>query len=271
MSPWKKLIERPGPHGHLVQLYKADEQALAKNVSQYLWEGLSRGDGLLVIATPEHCDLFSRELKSLGADLESAILNRHLRFFDAQETLAQFMVDGQPNWERFEIVVGAAMREVRSQGDYKGLRAYGEMVGLLWNVRQFSAAIRLEQFWNRLLSRSSFSLYCAYSIDVFGKDFQVGALDALLCAHTHLLPAETDGSLESAINKAMDEILGSRSHELKLLIKANFRPSWAVMPTGEAMVLWLRNNLPEQADKILGRARELYQTLHHNPSLAIEQ
>ncbi len=271
MSPWKKLIERPGPHGHLVQLYKADEDALTRNVSQYLWEGLNRGDGLLVIATPQHCELFSRELRTMGADPESAIVNRHLKFVDAQETLSRFMVDGQPHWERFEIVVGEAMSQVRSQGDYKGLRAYGEMVGLLWNVRQFAAAIRLEQFWNRLLGRSSFSLYCAYAIDVFGQDFRVGALDGLLCAHTHLVPAETNGSLESAINGAMDEILGSRSHELKLLIKANFRPSWAVMPSGEAMILWLRNNLPDQADKILTRARDLYRALQQHPSLAIGQ
>jgi MEDS: MEthanogen/methylotroph, DcmR Sensory domain len=267
MSPWKKLIERPGPHGHLVQLYKADEEHLAKNVSQYLLEGLNAGDGALVIATPEHCDLFSRQLKALGADPDTAIQNRQLKFFDAQDTLAGLMIDGQPNWQRFETVVGAAMSQVRSQGDYKGLRAYGEMVGLLWNTRQFAAAIRLEQFWNRLLGRSSFSLYCAYSIDVFGKDFQVGALDGLLRAHTHLIPAETNGTLESSINRAMEDILGSQSRELKLLIKANFRPSWAVMPAGESMALWLRHNLPDQADKILNHARDLYRGLRDSPSL----
>jgi hypothetical protein len=136
------------------------------------------------------------------------------------------------------------------------------MVGILWNARQFSAAIHLEQFWNKLLTRSPFSLFCAYAIDVFGKEFQVGTLDALLCAHTHLVPAETDGNLETAIDRAMEDILGPKADGMRLLIKANYRPAWAVLPAGEAVVLWLRNNLPDQAEKILARARLHYQALH---------
>jgi hypothetical protein len=65
------------------------------------------------------------------------------------------------------------------------------MVGLLWSARQFSAAIRLEQFWNKLLARSSFHLYCAYSIDVSEKQFQTHALDGVLSTHTHLIPNHT--------------------------------------------------------------------------------
>jgi hypothetical protein len=85
------------------------------------------------------------------------------------------------------------------------------MVGILWKSRQYAAAVRLEQFWNKLLSRSSFSLYCAYRIDVFGIEFHGAALDALLCTHTHLVPAEMNGSCESAINRAIEEIVGSSS------------------------------------------------------------
>lgn len=33
--------------------------------------------------------------------------------------------------------------------------------------------IRLEQLWNKLLEQSSFSLYCAYAVDIFGKDFDI--------------------------------------------------------------------------------------------------
>jgi len=54
-------------------------------------------------------------------------------------------------------------------------------------------------------------------------------------------------------------VLGSRAQGLKLLIKANFRPSWAAIPQAEATVLWLRNNLPDYADEILARARGTYQ------------
>jgi hypothetical protein len=85
-----------------------------------------------------------------------------------------------------------------------------------------------------------------------------------------LVPAETKGNLETAIDRAMEDILGPRANGLKLLIKANYRPAWAVLPAGEAVVLWLRNNLPDQAEKILHRARQHYQALHPIAALVQE-
>jgi hypothetical protein len=184
--------------------------------------------------------------------------SHQLVFCDAQETLSQFLVGGQPNWQRFETVIRAAMRQVRPREGADGLRAYGEMVGILWKARQFAAAIRLEQLWNKLLEQSSFSLYCAYAIDVFGKEFEVGNLDGVLCTHTHLVPAQPDGTLETALHSAMDEVLGPQANALRILIKANYRPSWAVMPTAESILLWLRKNLPQQADDIVTSARQHY-------------
>jgi hypothetical protein len=59
----------------------------------------------------------------------------------------------------------------------------------------------------------------------------------------------------------MDEVLGPRAERLRPLIKANYRPAWAAIPQAEALVLWLRNNLPDFADEILDRARHYYQCL----------
>lgn len=267
MSPWERLLERPQSRGHFVQVYEAGALSLTANVSHYIWEGLKRGDGALLISTPEHWELFSQRLTQLGADTEASSRDGQLVLLDARETLAQFMVKGQPDWQLFEAVVGAAMQRVRKRNDQAGLRAYGEMVALLWKARRFAAAIRLEQFWNKLLAQSSFSLYCAYAIDVFGKEFHAEALDALLCAHTHLVPAAPNGDLEVALNLAMDETLGPKSHHLKTLIKAKYRPSWAVVPNAEAMVLWLRRNLPVQAEDIIARARSHYGLLRLDAGL----
>ena len=56
----------------------------------------------------------------------------------------------------------------------------------------------------------------------------------------------------------MGEILGSKADELRVLIKANHHPARAVMPMAGRMVLWLRKNIPEQADQIVDRARQHY-------------
>ncbi len=174
------------------------------------------------------------------------------------QTPAEFMVDGQPDWLRFEAVVREAMRQVHPANGAEGLRAYGEMVGVLWKARQFSAAIRLEQLCNRLLEQSSFSLYCAYAIDVFGEEFAVANLDGVLCTHTHMVPAQPNGTLEAALNRSLDEGLGSKAEGLRILIKANHRPAWAVMPAAEQIVLWVRHNPPAQADQIISLAQHHY-------------
>jgi len=264
MSPWEKVLDRPAPRGHFLQLCDLGGDSLSKNVSRYLWEGLKRGDGLLVIATAENSDAFCKELAKLGADVAGATQSGQLAIFDAQETLRRFMVGGQPDWDLFGTVVGTAMRKVRPQRGQDGLCAYGEMVGVLWKARQFSAAIRLEQFWNKLLGRSSFTLFCGYAMDVFGADFKSSALDALLSAHTHLLPSDANGNLETAVTQAITEVLGPEAENLTHLLTDYWRPSWAVMSRGEAMVVSLRRKLPDVADEIMQRARRHYSALTEN-------
>src|SRR5690606_12683 len=102
---------------------------------------------------------------------------------------------------------------------------------------------RLEEFWNKLLQKGGFTLFCSYPIDIFDKEFQISGVDALLCDHTHLIPTGADETLQRAIDQALEERLGERFHGLRLLMKADHRPSWAVLPQAEGMILWLRNNL----------------------------
>ena len=59
------------------------------------------------------------------------------------------------------------------------LRAYGEMVDVLWRRGEKSAALRLEELWNELQARRSFTLLCAYAM---GKFYKEPADDPQLCA-----------------------------------------------------------------------------------------
>jgi hypothetical protein len=256
MTSCAELLDQPEPEGHFVQFYGSDDRLLTRNVSRFLAEGLRRGDGLLAIAAPEHSGSVARQLRE-ERGYSKAVLEGRLVFLDAQGTLDRLMVDGQPDQELFESVIGEALKGVQARAGHTGIRAYGEMVGLLWKAGQQTAAARLEGFWNSLLRSRNISLFCGYPIDVFGEDFQVELVDPLLCAHTHMLPV--DDALESALNKAMDEVLGPRVDGLRELIKANYRPAWGEVPRSEAVILWLRNNLPGSSKEILRLARQYYQ------------
>jgi hypothetical protein len=253
MSSCAELLDGLEPEEHVVQLYGDDDRLLTQNVGRFLSEGLKRGDGLLVIATPEHRGTLARHL-SQERGYSRAVLEGRLVFHDAEATLARFMRSGDPNPELFASVVGEALEGVQARAVHTGARAYGEMVGLLWKAGQYSPAVRLEELWNELLKSNDISLFCGYPIDIFSPEFRADKMDALLCAHTHLLPL--DLALEGALNRAMDEVLGARVEGLRRLIQTNHRPSWGEIPRAEALVLWLRNNLPGSADQIINLARQ---------------
>ena len=228
-SPWQRVLDLP-EDGHLVQFYGADEDLLAFNVTRYLREGLRARDGAVVIATPQHIQMFAARLDH----------RNRVEWLDAQQTLDSFMVDRMPVWELFEAAIVPVIQRVRSVAN--GVRAYGEMVGLLWSEGRHLAAVRLEHFWNRLLSRSPIHLYCGYPIDIFSRAFDPASVDALLCSHTHIVPAG-GAKMEAALCRAMEEVLGSDAQSIESQMKTElFRARWGVLPRSEGLILWLRRN-----------------------------
>jgi hypothetical protein len=246
------------PHKHVVQFYGRNDDALAANVSRYLGEGLQRGEGLVVIATAAHIRAFANRLVEDGHDPTRAIQEGRLLFLGADETLALFMVDGQPDRDSFRSATRVVLRQLRNKTGSLEIRAYGEMVGLLWNAGHSAAAVQLERLWNEVLSENGLQLFCGYEIDVFGHEFQAGVIDEILCAHTHLEPEGINGDLDGAVSRAMTEVLGAKASGLPRVADPRAE-SWAVLPKGETTVLWIRDNLPEYADEILARARHYCQ------------
>ena len=187
MSSWTELLTHAESGDHVVQLYGEDDQLLTKNVHRYLAEGLRRLDGLLVIATPEHTQAISRHLaeENAGATLE-AQRQGHLVFLDARLTLDRILVDGQPDEALFDAVIGEALREARARSGSGKVRAFGEMVSLLWSEERYDEAGLLEGLWNAAPAGGGYNLYCAYRINVFGEKADLPGLNPIVRAHTHL-------------------------------------------------------------------------------------
>jgi hypothetical protein len=134
------------------------------------------------------------------------------------------------------------------------------MVGVLWQSKQYEAAIQLEEYWNKLLQASGITLFCGYPIDVFGDDIQDSNVQAVLCAHTHLLPAASGGDLGKAVHQAMDDVLGPKAETVRFAIAtaANTPSVPSRTVSAEDTILWLRKNVPE-AEGILSCARRYYE------------
>jgi hypothetical protein len=207
LQPVTAEREYATPHTpHAVQLYGADEGCLAVRVGNYLAEGLRRGEGVLVLAAPHHSAAFLQQIRLQGLDPDRAQQTRQFLLLDADQTLRALMAGSQPDVGLFQKVVGTAAQELRSPLASAGKRAYGELVGLLWERGEIAAAVRLEEIWNEFLPAAGLQLFCGYPIDVFGAEFHSPEVEQVLRAHTHVIATGHDGDLGRAVDRAMGEL-----------------------------------------------------------------
>jgi hypothetical protein len=154
-------------YGHEVQYYE-HSRFLVGRVADFIAPGLQAGEAAVVIATPKHADLIDAELGQRGIDVEAAQRSGTLVSQDAVETLAKVMLAGRPDPYLFDTVIGATIAQARAKATAPIVRAFGEMVAVLWAQGRPGAAIALEDLWNRLLGHHPFSLLCGYPIEQLG-------------------------------------------------------------------------------------------------------
>jgi hypothetical protein len=99
-------------------------------------------------------------LLACGFDLDRARSLGQYIDLDAEETLARFMRSGNPDEQLFECLVSDLLTRAGQGG--RRVRAFGEMVAILWGQGHNDATMRLEQLWHGLCQRKAFSLFCAY-------------------------------------------------------------------------------------------------------------
>src|SRR6185436_10259989 len=159
MTSWQEILRAPADGEHMVQVYQ-DRDFLAAAVAEYIGTGLAKGEAAIIIARPMHAQAFKAALRAAGHNVDAALESGQLIMPDAQATLDRFMRDGMPQWTPFHEVVGGTIAETRLH--FPVVRAYGEMVDILWQQDRRDAAIRLEEYWNDLARLQTFSLFCAY-------------------------------------------------------------------------------------------------------------
>ncbi len=235
--------------GHFVRFYD-DDNLLITEVAGFMNTALQSGGGGIIIATPAHINDLHVRLTELGYGHPS---NGKLITLDAEQTLAQFMIDEWPDEGRFNAVVGKVVRDACAESG--SVNAFGEMVALLCEQGLFDAAIRLEQLWNDLAASTSFSLFCAYPWNLFPTAELSTAFQKVCEAHDHICghgnPAEAkDANLrlaeleqksrvleaEIARRTQAEQILKEREQELADFLENSVEGLHRVGPDGT--ILW---------------------------------
>ena len=144
---------------HLVHFYD-EEVTLLNSLEAFILRGLMEGEAVVVIALPSHRTALEFRLAGHGLNLAKLEATDQLLLVDAQATLSTFMRDGMPSETLFEENVGGLVARLRAR--HHAVRAFGEMVGILWAAGNEAATVRLEELWHRYCKREGLMLYCAY-------------------------------------------------------------------------------------------------------------
>ena len=179
---------------HPVQFYET-EPFLHRAIADFFADGADADEPLVMLARP-------RTFEALAGHFASD----SIRFFDADETLAEIMDGDVLHPTRCDQTLGRLVSEVTSSGEQRTMRVYGELVDLLCQRGNHAAAIRLEAWWNDTIARHpGFSLCCGYDIERFDAGPASASLVQLCQQHTEVLPTErfaevaVDGQFERAV------------------------------------------------------------------------
>src|SRR3954453_5227080 len=135
---------QPDGGTHAVHFYENDDE-LSSRVAAFIGEALRASDPAVIIASPSHRQQFIDRLTAMNIDVEAERSTGNLTILDSAATLARFMVGRSPDRELFTRVVGSIIESASTRADRAvKVRAYGEMVDVLWQDANQSAAVALE-------------------------------------------------------------------------------------------------------------------------------
>lgn len=179
---------------HLVHVYESNDQLLDQ-LYAFAAGGFDQGESVVIIATGDHIRQLSTRLQDKGYDVFGLKLRDQFITLDANQTLYEFIINGSPDDILFRLLAANLMKRAKRAG--RKVRAFGEMVAILWAQGHAEASLCLEQLWSEYMQDESFCLLCAYPATSFAESTAGHTLEHVCSAHSHHLASVEDASVIS--------------------------------------------------------------------------
>lgn len=253
-------------HVHAAQTY-LESSELADSIAAYVAAGFEAGEPAVLVATAEHASLVAERLAASGWDARRIDELGLLVTVDAESTLGQIMEGPHPSAVAFERVIGGILDELGARLPEQRVRVFGEMVNVLCERGQRDAAVELEELWNHLARTRDFALLCGYRVDVFDRASQVETLPDVCRLHTHVSPGPDADRLAHAVDDALVGVLGTPgAGQVYSLVGTEIRGHR--VPAPQLVLMWVSENMPLSAERILAVARTRYRDAPASPTPA---
>ena len=246
------LLARPPPGSHIVQLYQ-QRAFLAAAAVEYAAAGLRAGECVIVMTTMSRWGELRRRLESGGVNVLHAVEEGALRYVSAAQILLRWTEGRGKEAAAFEGAIGRVVRMARIQ--HATVRIYSELAEILSRRNQGDAALLLEQCWQAFIENQPLSVLCSCEMDSADRDAYNGRLRSLCRVHTHMLPGHDRAWLDATVNAAMAEVMEPAHIRMAQCLARVHEPAVG-LPEGQALLLWLSENMPRTADHVISIVRQ---------------
>jgi len=192
VSDTKVFWDEIAPCDHVVQIYENNE-AFLDLLEDFVLNGIKADESVIVIATAEHLKELNKRLKAESLDLEYLNSQNQYIPLDADEALSKFMINGWPDRELFMAMVTDLL--YRAKTNSRKVRAFGEMVAILWAKGYSGATVRLEYLWNKFAETEAFTLFCAYPQSGFTQN-AIASVIHICGAHSKMIKENGNSKTE---------------------------------------------------------------------------
>lgn len=169
---------------HALHIY-GEDRTLATTVASFLQPAFTQEQAVIAIATRPHLSAVEQRLRTLGNDVDGARRAGRYVAMDAAKILPALLHNGLPSRSAFEEVIGKPVGALARE--YGDVRAFGELVNILWHEGKRAAALQLEDLWNELLGYAPLSLICGYRERTIGGR-EGKRVDEIFATHNSVTP-----------------------------------------------------------------------------------
>jgi len=184
---------------HAVQFY-SDPGFLVRVLSGLVRSAFWAGDGVLLLATPEHRESLARQVRNEGCDLDAQRTKGCYAVMDPGEVLPRCSAGGKLDLSSLMELFRESVTRVAGASDRRPARVFvfGELVAVLSAQGNMEAALLVEGVWDGLVHRLPLSVLCAYPVDQFQAAGTEEFFLQICAAHSTLVPPDDYPTPESA-------------------------------------------------------------------------
>jgi hypothetical protein len=185
---WKEIKPKDfwgeiAPCEHVLQIYDNNE-IFINTLAGFVGDGINAGDCTIVLATREHLQSLDTALSAHGINVGSLISEDQYIPIVAEDALALFMINDWPDPALFlKMVTGLFNRASKNN---RNVRAFGELVAVLWAQGNNGATVQLEHLWNQFCAQNQMTLFCAYPKSGFTEDAEE-SIKSICATHSKII------------------------------------------------------------------------------------